>query len=126
MLSWTTERWSTALSPIRTFRPEGAVLAEPGPGPDHAVVADDRRPVDHHARVDLGPLAQPHPRAELEPVDVHLHPLVEDVLMGLEVGLEGAHVLPVAVGDIPEQRLARGQRRREGLGGEVDRPGPRG
>ena len=107
--------------PDPNVAPERAVLAEPRPRSDDAVVADDRRTVDDHARVDIRALAQPHPRAELESVDVHLHPLVEDVLMGLEIGLEGADVLPVAVGHVPEERLAGGECLRERVPGEVHR-----
>ena len=101
--------------------PEGAVPAEARPRADHTVVTDDRRSVDDHARVDFGPFAEPHPRAELEAADVHLDQLVEDVLVGLEIGLEGPDVLPVAVGHVPEQRLPGGQRGREGLAGEIHR-----
>jgi hypothetical protein len=71
--------------------------------------------------VDLGPLPQPHAVAELEPGDVDRDLAVEDVLVGREVGLERADVLPVALGDGAEERLARGEERGEDLAGEVDR-----
>ena len=109
------------MSPIRTFRPSVQYWPQPGAGPDHAVVADDRRAVDDHARVDLGPLAQPHPGTELEAVDGHLDLLVQDVLVGLEVGLECPHVLPVAVGHVAIERLAGRQGFGERLAGEVHR-----
>ena len=98
-----------------------AVLAQAGAGSDDAVVADDRGAVDDHGRIDLCPLAQPHPRAELEAVDVHLDLLVEDVLVGLEVGLERADVLPVAVGHVPVEGLPGRQGLGKGLAGEVHR-----
>ena len=41
--------------------------------------------------------------------------------MGREVALERADVLPVALGDRAEERLAVGEERGEHLGGEVDR-----
>ena len=71
-------------------------------GPSMTTLGSISAPLPSHTR---GP--------ELEAVDVHLDLLVQDVLVGLEVGLEGAHVLPVAVGHVAEQRPSR-------------RPAPRG
>ena len=47
---------------------------------------------------------------------------VEDVLVRLQVGLERADVLPVAIGDEAVERLAVLQQGGKDLGGEVDRP----
>ena len=98
-----------------------AVLAESRPGADHAVVPHHRRTIEVDARVDLRTLADPHSRSQLEPFDVDVHPLAEDVLVGLQVGLESAHVLPVALGDVAEQALPRGERGGERIAREVDR-----
>ena len=82
---------------------EHRVLPEVGARLHPAVVADDRRAVELGRRVDLGALAQPHALAHLEALDADLDLAVEDVLVGLDVGLEGADVLPVALGDVAEE-----------------------
>ena len=48
---------------------------------------------------DLGALAEPHASAIWKPGDVDRDALVEHVLVGAEVGIERADVLPVALGD---------------------------
>ncbi len=101
--------------------PEGAVAPEVGLGADDAVVADDGRAVDHDARVDLRALAEPDSGTELEAAQLDLDALVEDVLVRLQIGLERAHVLPVAVGHISEQRLLGLERGGERVAREVDR-----
>ncbi len=97
------------------------VLADAGPGLDAAVVADDGRSGEDGLGVDLGPLAQPHAVRQLEAGDVDLHRAVEDVLVGPHVGLEGADVLPVALGDRAVDRQVLGQQLGEHLAREVDR-----
>ena len=73
-------------------------------------------------RVDLGALAQPHPGPQREARDLDVDLPVEDVLVGAQVGLEGADVLPVALGHVAEQGLPGLEHGREDLLGEVDRP----
>ena len=101
-------------------RAERRVLAEDDAGGDRAVVADDRRPVDDGRRVDRRPLAEPDAGTQREPLDLHLDPAVVDVLVGLEVRLGRADVLPVPLGDVPEDRPAGVEDGREDLAGEVD------
>ena len=48
--------------------------------------------------------------------------VVEDVLVGPQVGLEGADVLPVALGHVAEEGLPGLEDGREDLVGEVHRP----
>ena len=72
--------------------------------------------------MDLGPLPQPHAVAEAEPGHVDLHRAVEDVVVRPDVGVEGADVLPVALGHGPDELAPLGQQLREDLAGEVDRP----
>ena len=86
---------------------------------DPAVVADERGPLDSGVGVDLRPL--PHPQALRHPEAGHvdLDLAVEDVLMGLHVGLERAHILPVAVGHVAEERLAVCEQLREHVAREV-------
>ena len=69
-------------------------------GLDAAVVADHDRAVDPGLGADLDVAADPAAVAEPEAVDVDLHPAVEDVGVGADVGLERADVLPVAVGHV--------------------------
>ena len=64
-------------------------------------------PDDGGLGVDLGPLPHVDAVAHLEAGDLDAHPAVEDVLVGPQVGLERADVLPVALGDGAEERLAR-------------------
>ncbi len=97
------------------------VLPDPGAGLDAAVVADDGRAVDDGLGVDLGALAQPHPVGQLEAGHVDLDLAVEDVLVGPHVGIEGAHVLPVALGHCAVQGEVAGQQLREHLAREVHR-----
>ena len=66
------------------------------------------------------PFAEPDVLAEPEPVDLEVDLALEDVLVRAQVRLERADVLPVAVGDVAEQRLAPLQDRREHVTGEVD------
>ena len=121
-MSWTTVRSSEVLSPIRTLAPEDAVGADDGVGPDVAVVADDGRAPDLGRGVHLRPLAQPDPGPQREPLTWTVDLLVEDVLVGRHIGLEGAHVLPVALGHAAEEGLAGLQDGGEDLLGEVHRP----
>ena len=99
---------------------EHDVLAEPGPGLDAAVLGDDRRSLDPGIGVDLGPLPEPHTVLELEPVDLDMDVAVKDVLVGPDVGLERADVLPVAVDHRAEQRLVGVEHGREDIAREVD------
>ena len=101
---------------------EHGVLAQPGARLDAAVVADDRRAHDGGIGVDLGALPEPDPLGDAEARDVDLDLAVEDVLVGPDVGVEGADVLPVALGHAAEERLAVVEERREDLAGEVDGP----
>ena len=81
-------------------------------GPDHGGVG-----------VDLGPLPHVDAVAHLEAGDLDVDAAVEDVLVRGQVALEGADVLPVALGDGAVERLARVEQGREHLRGEVDRLG---
>ena len=65
-----------------------------------------------------------HTPFEAEAGDVDLDLAVEHVLVGLDVGLEGADVLPVALGHVAEERLAGLEQGGEHVGREVDRPRP--
>ena len=111
MLSWTTDQLHHGIVADPHVPAQGAVPARGGfPEPMHAVVADDRRSVDGCTVGSISaPLPSHTPGPELEPADCNLDVLVEDVLVGLQIGLEGAHVLPVAVGHVSEQGLAGGE-----------------
>jgi hypothetical protein len=100
--------------------PEDRVLPDVGAGLDLAVVTDHGGADDLGRRIDLRALAEPHAVAHLEALDADLDLPVEDVLVGLVVGLERADVLPVAVGHVPEQRLGVVEQLREDLAREVD------
>ena len=122
MLSWTTERSTTALSPMRTFAAQGAEGTEACARADDAVVADHRGTLDDRTLGSISaPLPTQMPGPQREPVDVDLDLAVEDVLVGAQVGLQGPDVLPVAVGHVPVEVLAGGQCGRERLAGEVHR-----
>ena len=106
--------------------PHPDVRAEHRVGPeaharlDPAVLTDHGGAHDLGLGVDLGALADVHAVADLEAGDVELHPTVEDVLVGTEVRLERADVLPVALADAAEDRRLGLEQRREHLRGEVD------
>ena len=100
-------------------RAQHRVLSELSAGLHPAVVADDGRPVDLGLGVDLGPLPQPDPFAQAEAGHVHTYLAVEDVLVGAHIGLESADVLPVALGDVPEQGPSVVEERGEDVGREV-------
>ena len=102
-------------------RTEHRVGAEARAGSDAAVVADQHRCLDRRRRVDLGPLADPDPVAQREGVDRDGDLRVKDVLVHPEIGLQRAHVFPVALGREPVERMTGVEERRENLGGEVDR-----
>ena len=85
---------------------EHGVLTEAGAGLDPAVVADDGGALHPGRRVDLGALAEPHPFAQTEAVQGDLDLAVENVLVGLDVGLERPDVLPVALRDVAEDGQA--------------------
>ena len=99
---------------------EHRVGAEPRARLDGAVGPDHRRADGLDVRGDLGPLPHPHPVRHLEAGDVHVDHLVEDVLVGAEVGVHRAHVLPVAMGHRAVERPAVLQELREDVGREVD------
>ena len=101
---------------------EDRVVADPGAGVDPAAGSEHRRALDPGVGVDLGALPQPDPVAQLEAGHLDLDLAVQHVLVGRHVGLERADVLPVALGDRPEQREALLEELREHLAGEVDRP----
>ena len=61
------------------------------------------------------------PSATWKPGMSSVDHLVEHVLVGAEVGVQRADVLPVALGDRAVERPAVGQELREDLGREVDR-----
>ena len=102
---------------------EHRVRAEAHAGLDAAVLADHGRADDGGVGVDLGPLPHVDAVAHLEAGDLDVHAAVEDVLVRRQVALEGADVLPVALGDGAEERLAGVEQGREHLRGEVDRLG---
>ena len=85
------------------------------------VVADADRPGQHRLRVHLGALGHPYPGRHLEPVDIGVHPAGQHVGLDLQVALVGAHVFPVAVGDVAEQRRAPLEQGREHVSGPVHR-----
>ena len=101
---------------------EDGVVADAGAGVDPAAGTEHRRALDPGLGVDLGALPQPDPVAQLEAGHLDLDLAVQHVLVGRHVGLEGADVLPVALGDRPEQRQALVEELREHLAGEVHRP----
>ena len=103
-------------------RAEDRVLAEDDARANGAVVADHGGSVHHGARVDRGAPAQPHARPQREPLDLDLDAAVQDVLVRPEVGLGGAHVLPVALGDVAVEGPPGLEDRREHLAREVDGP----
>jgi hypothetical protein len=86
-----------------------------------AVVADDGRSVDGGGRIDLGPLPEPDALAEPEAVNFKIHLGVQEVLVGLDIGVEGAHVLPVAAGHVAHHRHPVVEQAGKHVGGEVHR-----
>ena len=105
---------------MRTLRPRVQYAPRRGARSHHAVVADHRGTDQLDAGVDLRALAHPDAGPQREALDVDLDLAVQDVLVGAEVGLEGADVLPVAVGHVAVEPLAGGQGGRERLAREVD------
>src|SRR5262249_11301921 len=99
---------------------EHRVLAQVRAGFDAAVVPDHDGAFDAGGGVDVGALSEPDPLPDAEPLDVHVDTAVEDVLVGTEVGLERADVLPVAVDDGADHRQLLLQDGREHVAGEVD------
>ena len=87
-------------------RADHAVLAQGRARLDLRVLADADRPLELRVLVDLRAFRHPYPRRELEPVNVDLDLAVEHVGLGLEIGLQRADVLPVALGHVPEDRGA--------------------
>ena len=102
-------------------RTEHGVLGQPGAGIDPAVVADDGRAVHVRRRIDLRTLPEPDAVTQPEAGDVDDHLGVEHVLVGLDVGVEGADVLPVPLGHVAEQRDAVFEQPGKDVGREVDR-----
>src|SRR5438552_6878355 len=117
--------------------PEHAV-AHLGVVVDHRVLVDDDGAVDERARLDLGVAADVHGAvdadvdAELHPLphpdvavpaagDLAAHPALERVPVRLQVGLDGADVAPVALGDDSVEGIAFAQHRREDVLGPVVR-----
>jgi hypothetical protein len=85
-----------------------------------AVVPDYRRAPQNRIGVDLGPVAQPDALAQAEARQLDLHTAVQDVLVRPGVRVQGADVLPVAVGHAPvEQWPLLVQQARENIGGKV-------
>ena len=132
--SCTTVRSMNASAFTTTSVPSTVYGASSRAGLDAGVVADEHRALDEGVRVERRrPRRATRRRAAGSPVDVDLHPLVEDVLVRGAVRLERADVLPVAVDDVPEERqpagrAPRGTRRSEKSttssgGDEVEDPG---
>ena len=99
---------------------EHRVLPEVRTTFDPAVVADHDGTLDAGGRVDVGALPEPDPLADAESIDVDVHALVKHVLVGSEIRLERADVLPVAVDDGADQRKLLLEHGREDVAGEVD------
>ena len=96
------------------------VLPQGGARLHPAVVPDYCRAPQHGGGVDLGAIAQPDALAQAEARQLDLHAAVQDVLVRPGVRLQGADVLPVAVGHEPiEQRPLLAQQARENIGGKV-------
>src|SRR4029450_2925646 len=100
---------------------EHGVLAQPGVALDPAVVADDDRPLDAGVGVDVGPLPDVDAVADLGAGGLHVDPPVEHVLVGPHVGLQRAHVLPVALDHGAVQRPLVLQQAGDDIGAEGDR-----
>ena len=101
-------------------RAKHGVGTDAGDGPDTTVVADEGGCDDRCRRVDLGALADPDAVAQQHGVDRDRDLAIEDVLVRLQVGVERAHVLPVALRREAVERLALLEELREDLRGEVD------
>ncbi|MNX78966.1 hypothetical protein D3C86_1105790 [compost metagenome] len=101
------------------------VVADDGAGAqrhalgDLAVVTDDQRPVELGARVDDGALADVDAGLALGVGHVDLDLALEDVVVRFAVGLEVAHVLPVAARDVPVHGVVAAQQEGEEVLGEV-------
>ena len=106
-LSAITERRISAPSAIRTFEPRTVYSPRTTPAPTEQLSPMTAGPSTTALGSTVGALAQPDARPQREPVDLDLDRAVEDVLVGLEVGLDGAHVLPVALGDVAVDGAAR-------------------
>jgi hypothetical protein len=83
---------------------ENGRRAYPRPGPDVAVVPDEKRTLETRAGVDLDVFSNPHARAELEPGDGGGDLAGQHVLLCLEVRIGGADVGPVRVRYVAKQR----------------------
>src|SRR5262249_4193068 len=78
-------------------------------------------PFDRVQVVDLCALREPDVPAQEEPGDLELHEPVERIKVRLRVLAEVAHVLPVAVRDVAEERPSHLQEQGEELLGEIVR-----
>src|SRR5262249_32515228 len=103
----TTARWMKAPSLTTTLAPITLYSRRLAPASIFAYSPMQTGPFSS-ASGSTSPPSPPHPRArrELEPGDVDLDLAVEHVGLGLEVGLERADVLPVAVGHVAVDRGA--------------------
>ncbi len=96
------------------------VLADLDAGFDLGVVPDVQRAAEHRLGVHLGTLGDPDTGRDLEPVELDVDLALQDVRLGLAVALVGAHVLPVALGDVAVDPLALLQQLREDIARPVD------
>ena len=99
---------------------QDGVGPEDDPSLDPGVLPDVGGTLHLRVRVDLSPLAQPHPVADLETFHLHLYLAVQDVAVDLHVGVEGADVRPVPVADVAVDREALLQEQGEEVPGEVE------
>ncbi len=100
--------------------PEHRVGLEIGARLDSAVVADQHGP--DHVRLgrEVGALAEADAISDLESGKLDSHATVEDLPVHSVIRLERTDVFPVPVHDVPVQRKALLEHRREDVTGEVD------
>ena len=103
-------------------RPKHGVRADARAARNAAVATEIRRPLDRVEIVEVHPVPQPDVAADADAGDVQADSLLERVDVRLAELVEVPDVLPVAVEDVPVDRPAHLEEKREELLREVVRP----
>lgn len=100
-------------------RADDRVLADLHAGFDLGVVPDVERTAQHGVGVHVGAFGHPDSGRDLEAVDLDVDLALQHIGLGLHIALVGAHVLPVALGDIAVDGLSFLHELREDIPGPV-------
>ncbi len=99
---------------------DDGVLPDFDTGLDLGVVPDVEGTAKDGIGMHFGTFRHPYARRDLEPVELDVDLALQDVGLRLHIALVGADILPVALRDIPIDRLALLHQLREDITGPVD------